>query len=191
MKKQFCICFYNIEFFNLPDGNVMYHIEEQPFHKLSESDRDLITWMMNAIFERYKIAFDRLCAIYADRARNKIYYEYSIVRRFIRCNLGNLDEGFFDIDQQGNFCLEEVHCPLRGECPDESIICKPHISSSLTPREMQIFRLIVLGFDAADIANELYISILTVNRHRENIKAKIKVRTVAQMVQYWNNNKFK
>lgn len=191
MKGQVCIRYYNVEFYNLPDGNVMYHIEEQPLRKLSEADRDLIAWMMDAISERYTKAFDRLCEIYTVRSRNRIFYEYSIVKRFIRCNFGELDEYCFDIDRRGNFCFEEVRCPLRGECLDEGIICKPEPTTNLTQREMEIFRLIVEGYEAMEIAQELSLSVPTINNHRENIKRKIGVRTVSQMVTYWNHNKFK
>ena len=38
------------------------------------------------------------------------------------------------------------------------------------------------------IADELHISPCTVNRHRENIKAKLRVSTVAEMVAYWYAN---
>ena len=42
-----------------------------------------------------------------------------------------------------------------------------------------------------DIAAELHISPYTVNRHRENIKAKIKVRNVSEMISYWHQNQMK
>lgn len=191
MKGQISIRYYNVEFYNVPNGDVMYHIENQPLRKLKESDRDLIGWMMEAISERYPKAFDRLCELYTVRSRNRLFYEFSIVKRFARCNFGELDEYCFDIDRRGNFCFEEVRCPLRGECLDEGIICKPEPNTNLTQREMDIFRLIVDGFDGYEIAQELSLSLPTVNNHRENIKRKIGVRTVAQMVAFWNNNKFK
>lgn len=42
-----------------------------------------------------------------------------------------------------------------------------------------------------DIAAELHISPYTVNRHRENIKAKIKVHNVSEMISYWHQNQMK
>ena len=41
------------------------------------------------------------------------------------------------------------------------------------------------------IAEELHISPCTVNRHRENIKAKIRVGNVSEMVAYWYTNNLK
>lgn len=192
MKKELHIRFFNVEFYNAPKGHVKYYIEDQPEQTLTQFDRELVSWVLNIIEEKYPDAYKRACWLYADRLVNTLYYEYTIVKRFIRCNFGEQDEYYKDIDSNGNCCFEEVRCPLRGGfCEDENIICKPQVSSHLTQREMQVFRLIVGGYEATEIAEELYISILTVNRHRENIKAKIKVRTVSQMVAYWNNNKFK
>lgn len=186
------IRFYNVEFYNARKGDVIFYIEDQPQQVLKQEHRSLILWMLDIIKDKYPGAYKRGSELYANRARNIPFYEFTIVKRFIRCNFGEQDELSYDIDEKGNFCFEDVRCPLRGGfCDDEGIICKPRLSTQLTQREMQVFRLIVSGFDAAEVAGELCISTLTVNRHRENIKAKIKVRTVGQMVDYWNKNKFK
>lgn len=184
--------FYNVEFYNARKGDVIFYIEDQPQQVLTQEHRRLILWMLDIMKEKYTVAYTRCCELYSNRSRNIPFYEFTIVKRFIRCNFGEQDELSYDIDDNGNFCFEYVRCPLRGGfCDDEGIICKPRLNSQLSQREMQIFRLIVAGFDAAEISNELCISVPTVNRHRENIKAKLKVRTVAQMVSYWNTNKFK
>ena len=56
---------------------------------------------------------------------------------------------------------------------------------------MDVFRLIASNCQTDDIAAELHISPYTVNRHRENIKAKIKVRNVSEMISYWHQNQMK
>ncbi len=87
--------------------------------------------------------------------------------------------------------FEEVNCPLRGECEHEGVICRPEFNTTLTDREMDVFRLIAFSCQTDDIAAALHISPCTVNRHRENIKAKIKVRNVGEMISYWHQNQMK
>ena len=89
------------------------------------------------------------------------------------------------IDADGFFHFEEVGCPLRGECRMEGVICKPKLDSKLTPRELEVIKLISKGLRAQEIADRLYISVKTVQRHRENIKAKLQLRTLAQVSAYY------
>jgi DNA-binding NarL/FixJ family response regulator len=51
----------------------------------------------------------------------------------------------------------------------------PH--GSLTPREMEILRLIAAGKSNPDIAGDLYLSVRTVENHVAHILAKLDVRT--------------
>lgn len=78
-----------------------------------------------------------------------------------------------------------------GRMPFEGVICKPKLTTELTDREMMVYRLIVDNMQTEEIAQELAISIPTVNRHRENIKVKIGVKSVSQMINYWHNNNMK
>ena len=86
--------------------------------------------------------------------------------------------------RQADGCLkfEEVRCPLRGECREECVVCKPKLDTKLTARETEVFGCIGRGLQASDIADELCISIATVNRHRENLKAKLGLHSVGQLV---------
>ena len=177
-----------IEFYNSPDGEVMIKTSEEPVRKLEESDRELIQELFITIRDRYPIAFKRLGELYSKNERNRWHFEYKIVHRFIRCNFGEYDQYKYDIDRNGYFQFEEVKCPLRGECIHEEIICKPQLNTKLSERELEILRLTADGMKALEIANELCISVATVNRHRENIKAKINVRTISQMVNFYNLN---
>lgn len=177
-----------IEFYKSPDGEIMIKMLNEPVRKLEENDRDLIQELFITIRDRYPIAFKRLGELYSKTERNRWHFEYKIVHRFIRCNFGEYDQYKYDIDHNGYFQFEEVKCPLRGECIHEEVICKPQLNTKLSQREMEILRLTATGLQALEIANELSISMATVNRHRENIKAKINVRTIPQMVNYYNSN---
>jgi DNA-binding NarL/FixJ family response regulator len=55
---------------------------------------------------------------------------------------------------------------------------------SLTDREFEVFRLIGDGFSTKEIAAELHVSAKTVEVHRMHIKAKLKLRTAAELIRY-------
>lgn len=183
--------FANIEFYNTPDGDIMLKEVGRPARPFRESDRDIITEMLAAIRDRYPKAHDALMELYSRSTMNRWWYEYRVVHRFIRCNFGEYDQYRLDINHRGQWQFEEVHCPLRGECRHEGVICKPELDTRLTEREMEVFRLIASNLQADAIAEELHISPCTVDRHRENIKAKIGVNSVAEMVTYWYENNLK
>ncbi|MDI2130908.1 response regulator [Yinghuangia seranimata] len=54
--------------------------------------------------------------------------------------------------------------------------------SALTPREVELLRLIAAGMDNAEIAQEMQISVSTVKNHATNLFAKLRVRDRAQAV---------
>ena len=178
----------NIEFYNTPEGDVMMKEFGQPAVALKDTDRLTIEHMLAIIRDRYPKAHARLMELYSSSTMNRWHYEFQVVHRFIRCNFGEYDQYNLDINKDGLFVFEEVKCPLRGECEHEGVICRPELDTALTDREMDVFRLIAENYQTDDIAAELHISPHTVNRHRENIKAKIKVRNVSEMISYWHQN---
>lgn len=178
----------NIEFYNTPDGAVMYKELGKPVKMLTEQDRPVIEELLAVLRQRYPIAFTRLAELYSRYERNRLHFEYKMVHRFIRCNFGEYDQFKYDIDRSGAFCFEEVRCPLRGECEHEGVICKPELNTTLTDREVEVLSLIAEGMEALSIANELHISVATVNRHRENIKGKLGLKNVKELVNYYLTN---
>ena len=54
--------------------------------------------------------------------------------------------------------------------------------TKLTPRESLILSLIASGFSDDDIANSLFLSVRTVNRHIENIREKLESKSRAHAV---------
>lgn len=54
----------------------------------------------------------------------------------------------------------------------------------LTDRELQVLGLIGKGLGTRQVAERLHLSIKTVENHREHIKAKLKLRTSAELVRY-------
>jgi two-component system, NarL family, response regulator NreC len=57
-------------------------------------------------------------------------------------------------------------------------------SEKLTPREREILTLIAEGFSNREIAEELVISVKTVDRHRENIMRKLNLHNRVELVKY-------
>lgn len=178
----------NIEFYSTPDGEVMVKECNRPVRKLEEGDRELIQALFIRIRDRYPTAFKRLSELYSKSEKNRLHFEFKIIHRFARCNFGEYDHQNYDIDRNGSFHFEEVRCPLRGECQDEGSICRPQLDTKLSMRELEVLALIADGLQAAEIGNELSISAATVNRHRENIKAKLNLKTVGQLTNYYITN---
>jgi DNA-binding NarL/FixJ family response regulator len=59
--------------------------------------------------------------------------------------------------------------------------------NALTEREIQIINLIKEGFSSKEIANQLNISLKTVEVHRHNILKKLKLKNSASLVNFINN----
>lgn len=68
--------------------------------------------------------------------------------------------------------------------PAEDSADGPPPASILGARERQILTLLANGQRSADIATTLGIAVATVNVHRRNIKAKLGLRTVAELTRY-------
>ncbi len=60
----------------------------------------------------------------------------------------------------------------------------PLLAESLTNREKEILKLIAEGKTSKEIGDLLCISVRTVERHRANMMAKLKVKKMAELVQY-------
>lgn len=178
----------NIEFFSSPIGEVYIKPSNEPMKMFESSDRELIEQMLVVLNDRYPGAFKRLSEIYSRYEANRYNYEYKMIHRFVRCNFGEFDQQNYDINHSGHWNFEEVRCPLRGECKHECIICKPIVNTSLTEREMEILKLIAECLQAQEISEVLNISVSTVNRHRENIKFKLKLDSVSKLVKYYHEN---
>lgn len=181
----------NLEFYSTPEGDIMMKELGQPAIILKDNNRLTIENMFAIIRDRYPKAHSRLIHIYSSSVINQWHYEFRIVHRFIRCNFGEYDQYNLDTNKDGLFVFEEVKCPLRGECEHENVICRPELDTHLTEREKEVFRLIAANLQTDNIAAELHISPCTVNRHRENIKAKIGVRNIGELRIYWSINHIK
>lgn len=60
----------------------------------------------------------------------------------------------------------------------------PGLPDGLTEREVEVLRMIALGHTNADIAEQLFLSVRTVETHRAHIQQKLGVGTRAELVRY-------
>jgi len=60
----------------------------------------------------------------------------------------------------------------------------PGPPDGLSDRELEILRLIALGYTNAQVAEELYLSVRTVENHRAQIQSKLRLTDRAEMVRY-------
>lgn len=172
----------NIEFYNSPDGTICVKPDGKPMYILDESHRPIIQEILASIRELYPDAFKALSELYSRSESNPSFFEYRIASRFIRCNFGEYDALSKDVDSMGTMHLEDVRCPLRGECLMEGRICRPVLQTSLSNREKEVARLYAKGYDRMRIANELNISFYTVIRHLSNIKARLRLKHANQII---------
>jgi DNA-binding NarL/FixJ family response regulator len=57
-------------------------------------------------------------------------------------------------------------------------------AKTLTPREIEVARLVSEGMSSKEVASQLNLSVRTVEKHRANIMDKLGVREVASLVRY-------
>lgn len=171
----------DIEFLTFED-EVWYRVCDEQ-RKLVEGD-PIIKDLTDHIEKVYPGAFAALNGIYKRSSPNIPYYRFLIVRRFCKCNFGCPDPHTPDIDTDGGFHTEDIHCPLRGECQHENIICRPQINSKISDAEMRVITLLYQGVPRREIAEELHLSELTIDNHIRNARMRIGARSEACLIAY-------
>lgn len=159
---------------------------------ITDKDIELVKNILDRIRECYPDAYNALMQCYQKSSQNIPYYQYIMVRRFCKCNFGELDNTSRDIDKKGGFNFERVKCPMRGECKYEGIICNPQFNSRISDAEMRVMRLVYDGIDNDEIADRLYLSPHTVKNHIKSVYLKLDIHGKSDFIQYAHkNNLFK
>lgn len=171
-----------MEFFNF-EGEVWYRQDDGSAERLNENNSEIITYMLDKIEKFYPKAYSALSQEYAKVKPNLPHFRYLLVSRFIRCNFGNIDN-IADIDDNGRFQFECVPCPLRGECRYEKIICRPEFDSRISSAEMRVLKLWYEGKSKSEIAENLYLSLHTVNNHIRNAFVRLGIKGKAEFFKY-------
>jgi len=99
------------------------------------------------------------------------------------------DKTKLDIDEDGEWNTEEPLCPIAGECEGYKTVCFCKMTSILTNREMQILSEYVKGKDMETIAEEMYISVKTVNNTIANSYKKINAKNRTEAAAYIKKRK--
>ena len=99
--------------FYMADGELLCQYPDGSVKPVTDSDTDFIREMVATIREWYPGAYNALSECYSRSVNNVPYFHYLMVRRFLKCNFGNLDHTALDIQRTGKFNFEKVHCPLR------------------------------------------------------------------------------
>jgi two-component system response regulator NreC len=67
---------------------------------------------------------------------------------------------------------------------DSHLLHRTLTENKLTPREVEVLRLIALGHTSVEIARKLHISPRTVETHRAHVHRKLGLSTRAELVRY-------
>ena len=70
------------------------------------------------------------------------------------------------------------------QCLSETPATEPADSSVLSAREREVLQLLTEGKRTKEIASILYVSIKTVERHRQNITGKLNINSIAELTKY-------
>lgn len=178
----------DIEFYRTPEGEIMVS-DENGLRTYKEEHRDFTESFYALMEDRFPESLEHLSKVYAKSRGNLRYFQFLIVHRFIRCNLGIYDSRK-DIDHLGQFSLEEVPCPLRHhECHLFGIVCNPRYNTNLSIRQQEIMRLLSNGNKVGDIAKIMHISPETVKTHRRNAYRKLGVSSLPEYMNLLNKAK--
>lgn len=95
--------------------------------------------------------------------------------------------GYLDKGSTADQVAEAVHAVLAGPVlPPEvaALVIGEFQRGELTPREQEVLRALANGYDNREIADDLGISVRTINRHLENIRAKLGTHRRSELIRY-------
>ena len=170
------------EFFTF-ENEVWFRLPNGSSDRLTEKHTDIISSTLDRIEKFYPKAYHALCKEYERCKPNLPFFRFRIVSRFCKCNFGNIDN-IQDIDEFGRFNFEFVSCPLRGECRSRRATYRPEFDHHISDAEMRVLRLWYHGKRKDDIAEELYLSIHTVNNHIRNAFTRLGIHEKSEFVKY-------
>lgn len=173
MEKEFYTC----------DDRV-YCISDGKNAEITEKDTELIDEFLAKIENFYPDAYKALRQCYIKSSINQPYFKFLMVRRFLKCNFGDLDTTQKDIDNDSVFHFEKVSCPMRGECKHECVICMPKFNCKLSEAEMRVMRIYYQDKNIESIADLLYLSAHTVKNHIKAAYAKLGIHTRGEFITY-------
>jgi DNA-binding NarL/FixJ family response regulator len=79
------------------------------------------------------------------------------------------------------FCNRILDILMETQIEDKEVNCEP---ADLSPREFEVLQLITKGRKTQEIANQLHVSVHTINSHRKNILKKLNLKSPAELIVY-------
>ena len=172
----------NTEFFAFED-EIWVRLADGNMFVLKESHYDIVNEFVDYIATFYQKAYQALEKEYHGCATNRSYYRFRLVCRFIRCNFAALDN-IPDLDAKLHSTFEHIHCPLRGECKYDHVICRPEFDHQLSPAEKRVLALIYEGLTEEEAGARLYLSPLTIHTHIRNAYSRLGIHSKAEFIKY-------
>lgn len=88
---------------------------------------------------------------------------------------------------------EAINNVLRGKCYYSPRVDKLYRSyaeqlNTISPREEEIIKLISQGLSNKEISEQLFVSVETVKTHKKNIKSKLGISGLSELIQYAHDN---
>lgn len=170
-----------IEFFVSPQGMVYFYGKNQEIIRYDMEQPELIRLMAQMIQIVYPEAYEYLFNNFIKSEKNKLYHQFLITERFIRCNFGTNDTLNYDINQ-GMMNLERVNCPLRKCCKEENIVCNPKVKSPFFPKETEVAKVFAKGYVASEVADILGKSLHTVTSQLRNMTRRLGLRSSREII---------
>ena len=152
---------------------------------LTPSNHEEVEWMLKQKRYLFPEATERLEEWAEDSKPNKRFYEYRMVDRFIRCNFGEADFLYSDVEN-GMFHFEEVKCPLRGICKDENVVCKAKFKMPVSKEESRAAVLYSKGLTANEIAKVLGKGVKTVKNQLNNAAKRLGLNRTRDLIKIFS-----
>lgn len=173
---------YLIEFFVDGAHELWMRDNKGEQRKFLNGETDIVRRINGIIAKVYPDVYEALANHYSKYKRNKMYYEYKIAARFVRCNMSEDDMGKFDLEGD-KLNIEQSRCPLKGsgDCPFENVVCNPK-PTGLTEKETEVVRLYARGRSVSDIALLLGKSFETVKHQLWRVKKRFGLESTRDII---------
>lgn len=185
MRLAMKVTLINTEFFTHHNGEVVID-NADGIRMLTQQERRIIEPMLDKMRERRLPAVQWLENQFQGSQRARMYYEFLIVRQFIKCMMGKNDTLTMDIDELGEFHYEKVDCPVSCHCAGAGLLCKGKNKSVLSQKEQMVIYLKSLGNTEKQVAYLLKLSPKTIHAHMDNCRHKLNAHSSAEVIRYFN-----
>ena len=146
---------------------------------ISDKDRELVP-KLRVLKESLSSSF---LVIFNSQTRDSIQQMLSMGIKGIltkNCSEEEIVSGLRAVAQGNRFFCNNI-LDLVVDNPEDKDDCEP---TNLSPREFEVLELITKSMTTAQIAEELHLSVHTINSHRKNILKKLNLSSPAELIVY-------